>query len=122
VGLISGRGPINSSRHLAIPPPPHFSTWKIGCSDFNNLIRATHLWLPNLILRQIHAQKVIDKNVMEKCTFSSFTHVHQIGQIGFRITFCVWIFLQLFNRSVIRIKFSDILFDLKKNFGVLFAL
>jgi hypothetical protein len=42
----------------------------------------------------IHAQKVIDKNVMKKCTFSTFTHVHQIG---FLITFFVCIFLQLFQ-------------------------
>ncbi len=28
---------------------------------------------------KIHAQEVIDKNVMEKCTSSTFTHVHQIG-------------------------------------------
>ncbi len=28
----------------------------------------------------------IDKNLMEKCTFSTFTHVHQIC---FRINFCV---------------------------------
>jgi hypothetical protein len=50
-------------------------------------------------LQKIDTQKVIDKNVMEKCTFSTFTHVHQIG---FLITFCVCIFG---NRSEISIKF-----------------
>jgi hypothetical protein len=28
-----------------------------GCSDFNNLIRATHLWLPNLILRHVYKKR-----------------------------------------------------------------
>jgi hypothetical protein len=51
---------------------------------------------------KIHAQKVIDKNVMEKCTFSTFTHVHQIG---FLITFCVRLFCNFFNRSEISIQF-----------------
>ncbi len=37
-------------------------------------------------LQKIPAQKVIDKNLMEKCTFLTFTLVHQIG---FFITFCV---------------------------------
>jgi hypothetical protein len=52
----------------------------------------------------------IDKNVMEKSTFSTFTHLHQIG---FLITFCVCIFCNFFNRSEISIKFCvfDILFD-----------
>jgi hypothetical protein len=40
-------------------------------------------------LQKIDAQKVIDKNVMEKCTFSTLTHVNKIG---FLITFCVCIF------------------------------
>ncbi len=30
------------------------------------------------LLKKIHAQKVIDKNVMEKCTFSTFTHVFML--------------------------------------------
>jgi hypothetical protein len=34
--------------------------------------------------QKIDTQKVIDKNVMEKCNFSTFTHVHQIS---FLITF-----------------------------------
>jgi hypothetical protein len=42
----------------------------------------------------MHAQKVIDKTVMEKCTFSTFPHVHQIG---FLITFYVRIFCNFFN-------------------------
>jgi hypothetical protein len=29
-------------------------------------------------LQKIDAQKVIDKKVMEKCTFSTFTHVHKL--------------------------------------------
>jgi hypothetical protein len=45
-------------------------------------------------LQKSDTQKVIDKNVMEKCTFPTFSHVHQIG---FLITFCVCIFLQLFQ-------------------------
>ncbi len=52
--------------------------------------------------KKIHAQKVIDKKVMEKCSFSTFTHVHQIG---FLITFFVCIFCNFFNRSEISITF-----------------
>jgi hypothetical protein len=28
--------------------------------------------------QKIYAQKVIDKKVMEKCTFSALTHVHKL--------------------------------------------
>jgi hypothetical protein len=54
------------------------------------------------LLQNIHAQKVIDKNVIEKCSYSTFTHVHQIG---FLITFCVCIICIFFHRSEISIKF-----------------
>jgi hypothetical protein len=56
--------------------------------------------------KKIHAQEVIDKNVMGKCTFSTFIQVHQIG---FLITCCVCIFCNFFNRSEISIKFYKIL-------------
>ena len=31
--------------------------YKLGCSDFNNLIRATHLWQPDLILRHVYKKR-----------------------------------------------------------------
>jgi hypothetical protein len=59
--------------------------------------KAKYMLLSKLLkkLQNNHAQKVIDKNVMEKCTFSTFPHVHQIG---FLITFCECIFLHLFQQ------------------------
>ncbi len=48
-----------------------------------------------MLISKLHAQKVIDKNVMEKCTFSTFTHVHQIGFFPYNFL-CVY-FLQLFQ-------------------------
>ncbi len=51
--------------------------------------------------KKIHAQKVIDKNVMEKCTFSTFTHVHQIG---FLITF--WGSISTLNHFLLTLKLT----------------
>ncbi len=65
-------------------------------------------------LQKIQAQKVIEKNVMEKCTFSTFNHVHEIG---FHITFCCVHFLATFstvlksaNSAFFDIFFSKIIF------------
>ncbi len=46
------------------------------------------------VTKKMHAQNLIEKNVIEKCTFSTSTLVHQID---FLLTFCVCIFLQLFQ-------------------------
>jgi hypothetical protein len=32
-------------------------TYIIECSDFNNLISETHLWMPNLILRHVYKKR-----------------------------------------------------------------
>jgi hypothetical protein len=41
-------------------------------------------------LQKMDAKKVIGKNVTEKCTFSIFTHVHQIGFFVF--WYLIWFF------------------------------
>jgi hypothetical protein len=70
----------------------------------------------------MHLKKVISKNVMELCTFLTFTHVRQTC---FAFNFFLLHFLQLFQRirnqrEILRFLISFMI--KKKNVGVILAL
>ncbi len=74
---------------MLVRPPKNY-VWKIK-KDVKILCWFQNCWKS---YKKMHVQKLNETNLIEKCTFSTSTLVHQID---FVLTFCVCIFLQFFQ-------------------------